>query len=445
MTFTLGHANIEQPDPLSHQLNTVKEVRDHCDLATWNEAMDTAGALKAMSGWETRTTGGLAISWKVDRFDLIGAGSSRVMTGGKHKGRRLGPNRYVLYVLLRERATGRALILATHHSIAKADTDNKWRRSFRSAGWRNVVSVLREVKKRHSGIPLILTGDMNTIRGITAFVSLGVREVKTPATFGKRLRYDRIFATTSVSNVHTLTTKSDHKALLSTVTLGPAVDPEPEPEVPAPPVEEPEVATSQNGYVANDRSRIETITIPGTSRRIALRRGAPGQLLAHFAAWFDKNIESVDGGQLDDWGYAERPIRGSRNTLSNHASGTAIDINAPRHPLGRRGTFTPGQASRIRAKLKEYDGAIRWGGDYKNRADEMHFEIMASPERCASILKRLNVEAETPKPKPPNHVQEGRRLIREGLAELRKAPDTRKAVHERADQIEAIYKKGPSS
>ena len=50
------------------------------------------------------------------------------------------------------------------------------------------------------------------------------------------------------------------------------------------------------------------------------------------------------------WGHAYREISGS-TTLSNHASGTAIDINAPRHPLGASGTFSSTQVSRIRSIL----------------------------------------------------------------------------------------------
>ncbi|MGZ0150675.1 M15 family metallopeptidase [Kribbella sp. WER1] len=118
-------------------------------------------------------------------------------------------------------------------------------------------------------------------------------------------------------------------------------------------------------------------------------KGAPGELLVHWAAWFHAHVERIDVGEYDDWGYAERPIRGSTTTLSNHASGTAIDLNAVDHPLGRRGTFTAAKTAAIRARLKAYGGCIRWGGDYKNRADEMHFEIVRDPDACAAVLRAL--------------------------------------------------------
>lgn len=225
------------------------------------------------------------------------------------------------------------------------------------------------------------------------------------------------------------------------------------------------MSVSENGYRANDRSLIETRTIPGTERKASLRKGAPGDLLIHFAAWFDKNIESIDhDGQLDDWTYAERNVRGSNSVVSNHASGTAIDLNATKHPLGKRGTFTPGQARRIREQLKVYCGCIRWGGDFQRRADEMHFEINASPDTCATTLRNLTSGRPVQEPKPAkvtNHVTEGRRLIREGrasiragVAELRKAKTKdgkeRPAVQTMADTYAAKEAamsgvKGPTS
>lgn len=197
------------------------------------------------------------------------------------------------------------------------------------------------------------------------------------------------------------------------------------------------MVTSQNGYTANDRSLIETITIPGTDRKVALRRGAPGQLLAHWAGWFDKHIESVDGGILDDWGYAERPIRGSTTTLSNHASGTALDINAPRHPLGKRNTFAPGQMAAIRKELKRYGGAIRWGGDYKNRADEMHFEINASVARCAEVLDKV-------REKPMNALEQYRAAVVQADRDFGCHIDVdRSAAQNMRAAIKAALEKGP--
>lgn len=163
--------------------------------------------------------------------------------------------------------------------------------------------------------------------------------------------------------------------------------------------------TSQNGWPANDINLTKVWTIPGTQRKLRLEKGDAGFLLCHFAAWFDKNIEDIDpeNQQLDDWGYAERPIRGSATTLSNHAAGTAIDLNALKHPLGAVNTFTPAQRLKIRLKLKEYEGCLRWGGDYVSRKDEMHFEINAPASKVAAVARKLRSPADdnTPTPSTP--------------------------------------------
>jgi hypothetical protein len=159
------------------------------------------------------------------------------------------------------------------------------------------------------------------------------------------------------------------------------------------------MATSQNGYSANDVSVTKVWTIPGTERKVRLRADACGELLTHFAAWFDKHVEDIEGGEFDDWGYAERTIRGSSTELSNHASGTALDLNAVRHPLGVSGTFSSTKAAAIRAQLRVYEGCIRWGGDYSGRKDEMHFEINQDYATVKRVADKVLRSADTaPRP-----------------------------------------------
>lgn len=151
--------------------------------------------------------------------------------------------------------------------------------------------------------------------------------------------------------------------------------------------------TSQNGYSANDISVTSVRTIPGTDRNIRLRNGPAGDLLTWVLAQFHARVEDIDDGQLDDWGYAERNIRGSSTTLSNHASGTAADVNATKHPQGTSpsANFTKEAIAEIHAILAPTEGCVRWGGDYVPPApkDGMHFEIVASESRCAAVLKKL--------------------------------------------------------
>ena len=152
------------------------------------------------------------------------------------------------------------------------------------------------------------------------------------------------------------------------------------------------MTVSQNGWsafkVGTDANLTPLKWITGR-----VRKGNVHTLFDLFCQRFHKEVEPIT--QAHSWGFANRAIRGATVT-SNHASGTAIDLNAPKHQLGRSGTFTPAQVKALRKILKDFDGVIRWGGDYRGRKDEMHIEINASPARVAAVVKKLT----TPKPKP---------------------------------------------
>ena len=130
--------------------------------------------------------------------------------------------------------------------------------------------------------------------------------------------------------------------------------------------------------------------IPDTGRHFVLRNGSAGFLLAHNALWFHEKVERLDLGQWDEWGYAYRKISGS-DQWSNHARGTATDLNATRHPLGvaTRRTFTTKQVNAIHGRLDFYKGTIRWGGDYQSRPDGMHFEIVGDLAECERLARSL--------------------------------------------------------
>lgn len=153
------------------------------------------------------------------------------------------------------------------------------------------------------------------------------------------------------------------------------------------------MATSQNGYSANDRSVIASYTVPGSTRQLSMRKGDVSVVLLDIAAWIHAHVAPIDTGILDDWGYAERTIRGSSTTLSNHASGTAIDIDATRHPLGVTGTWTAAAKSAIHGRLVFYEGVIRWGEDYTGRLDGMHFEINANAAAVQRIANKIRAGA----------------------------------------------------
>ena len=145
---------------------------------------------------------------------------------------------------------------------------------------------------------------------------------------------------------------------------------------------------SQNGWPASKDEKeidIKVFKIKGTDRKMRLQKDA-GVILAAFAAEFHAQVEPIDEGVFDDWAYAYRNVRLSDSELSNHASGTAIDLNATKHPLGAQNTFTKQQAATIRELCKKY--GIRWGGDYSKRKDEMHFEIIETPEQVKARITK---------------------------------------------------------
>ena len=148
-------------------------------------------------------------------------------------------------------------------------------------------------------------------------------------------------------------------------------------------------ATSQNGWTVIPSGTDERLVrIPRILGRV--RKGDVAVIFTDLVTYFDENIEDVDQGE-DDWGYAFRSIRGASTVYSNHASATAVDINATRHPLGASGTFSRKQTEKIRAMLRDrYLNKVRWGGDYRGRKDEMHFEINGSAADLRKVVAHLN-------------------------------------------------------
>src|SRR5690606_2612587 len=142
------------------------------------------------------------------------------------------------------------------------------------------------------------------------------------------------------------------------------------------------VTTSQNGWpVINSSGKLKEFPyITGRVYPSAYR------IFRYLCEEFDARVEDIDAAQSRGW--AVRDIRGS-DQVSNHASGTAIDLNATKHPWGAEGTFDAAQIAEIRKILTELEGAVRWGGDYRGRKDEMHFEIDASDVKARQVASKI--------------------------------------------------------
>jgi hypothetical protein len=149
---------------------------------------------------------------------------------------------------------------------------------------------------------------------------------------------------------------------------------------------------SQNGWIASKVRAdigIESFLIPGTKVKLACNKDV-APLLVGFAAEFHALIEPIDEGSLDDWGYCYREVRGSTTALSNHSSGTAIDLNASKHPLGKAGTFPLEKVAMIQALAKKY--SLTWGGDYRGRKDEMHFEVAIPKSKLDAAIAKIEAK-----------------------------------------------------
>lgn len=160
------------------------------------------------------------------------------------------------------------------------------------------------------------------------------------------------------------------------------------------------MTNSQNGYKAFDSTLIAKFAIV-RDVKINIRKGDVSVVLLHFARWYDKNIEPLVAS--DTGGYNPRFIEGT-TTVSNHASGTAIDLRWNKHPRGKTDSFTRSQKDKIHAQLKIYEGVIRWGEDYSGTIDGMHYEINKPPADVARIAKKIAIPSVPQPPAPVEHV-----------------------------------------
>lgn len=162
------------------------------------------------------------------------------------------------------------------------------------------------------------------------------------------------------------------------------------------------MAESYNGWLASpnpqDFGGLDNRVVPGTEVKLApgVRAGDVATVLFYVAAQLHARVEPAGEGC---WGYNFRKNRNANN-LSCHGSATAFDWDAPKHPNGRKNTFTPAQVAEIRAILKEVDGVVAWGGDFTGTKDEMHWEICGTPAQVAKVAQRLNGTYPPPLPKP---------------------------------------------
>jgi hypothetical protein len=110
-----------------------------------------------------------------------------------------------------------------------------------------------------------------------------------------------------------------------------------------------------------------------SSGKMRFHQAAEEQLEAMWAAWEEAGV--VNCVLTYEGSYNPRFIRGSRTRLSNHAFGSAFDINAKWNRLGTIPTAAGREGSVLELVDIANEHGFFWGGHFKGRPDGMHFEI----------------------------------------------------------------------
>lgn len=160
------------------------------------------------------------------------------------------------------------------------------------------------------------------------------------------------------------------------------------------------MALTRLGWDVLEPSSTRLKSLPWITGKV--RNGDAWAILDELGRRFNAEVEKIVQGW--SWGYAQRDVRGNSGIPSEHSAGVGVDFNAPIHGLGRVGTFSNAQEKAIRKILADLDGAVRWGGDYAGRKDEMHFELQGGVAKLATVAKKINAGGVAPvgngKPKP---------------------------------------------
>jgi D-alanyl-D-alanine carboxypeptidase/Putative peptidoglycan binding domain len=109
------------------------------------------------------------------------------------------------------------------------------------------------------------------------------------------------------------------------------------------------------------------------SARIAMHRLVVDQTRALFDAWEAAGLMPL----VLSWqgSFAPRFVRGNTVTLSNHAWGTAFDVNYEWNKLGALPALRGRKGSLRELVPLANEHGFYWGGHFVNRADGMHFEV----------------------------------------------------------------------
>lgn len=145
---------------------------------------------------------------------------------------------------------------------------------------------------------------------------------------------------------------------------------------------QPGVAT-ENGWPMVNADKTVSVQVVPAAKKVPLLRGDVATILNAWIIAYNRDVEKINS---QVWGWS--PYNDVWN--SNHMSGTAIDIEAPRYPWGQR-RMSAAVKEKVRKLLNQFDGVVYWGANW-NYPDEMHFQIGLPPSnpKVAALAKKLN-------------------------------------------------------
>lgn len=141
---------------------------------------------------------------------------------------------------------------------------------------------------------------------------------------------------------------------------------------------DPEAITIEGAWIRDNITQVkipQLIGIAGAPRDggVYFHAAVAKQLSGLFKAWEAEGLI----GRIKSWAgsWVPRYIRGSRSVLSNHAFGSAFDINAPWNQLGATPAHVGATGSVRELVPIAHEFGFYWGGNFKRRPDGMHFEV----------------------------------------------------------------------
>lgn len=140
---------------------------------------------------------------------------------------------------------------------------------------------------------------------------------------------------------------------------------------------------SENGWPMCNSNECVSVQVVPAAKKVPLRKGDVATILNAFLIAYNQRVEPIVS---QVWGWS--PDNDVAN--SNHMSGTAVDINAPKYPWGKK-VMPYDRVLKVEALLRDFRGVVAWGRNWAY-PDEMHFQIGLPPgdSRVKQLAADLN-------------------------------------------------------